>query len=60
MADLRRPELAEEEVAGEDDGQRCHLRWWMVDPEAVREGLMRQEEQRREFMRQLGELAAGR
>ncbi|HUY09751.1 MAG TPA: hypothetical protein VMW80_09955 [Candidatus Dormibacteraeota bacterium] len=60
MADLRRLECAEEEVAVEDDGHRCHLRWWMVDPEAVREGLARQEEQRREFMRQLDELAAGR
>ncbi len=58
MADLRRPERAQEEVAVEDDGQRCHLRWWMVDPEAVREGLERQEEQRREFMRQLDELRA--
>ena len=59
MADLSRPERAEEEAAVEDDGQRCRLRWWMVDPEAVREGLVRQEEQRREFMRQLDDLRAG-
>lgn len=60
MADLKRTERAEEEVAVEDYGERCQLRWWMLDPEASRAERIRREEEWRELMRQLDELGAGR
>lgn len=59
MADLRRPGV-DEEMAVQDDGERCQLRWWMLDPEASREERIRREEERRELMRQLDELELGR
>ena len=59
MADLRRPGV-DEEMAVQDDGERCQLRWWMLDPEASRAERIRREEEWRELMRQLDELGAGR
>lgn len=59
MAYLRRPGV-DEEVAVQEDGERCQQRWWMLDPEASRAERIRREEEWRELTRRLDGLELGR